>query len=237
MFMLQWLLVLAWMLFTVPGVAVVPQSSLPGACEILLSQNLRSGDLIFSEVDNFLYRRVARVSGGWTSHVGIIMRDVDHRWVVYESRPPYSSKTPLCDFVSRNAAGRIVISRYEFADNIGRAEEQRLRESAEKRMHIRYDLWFDLDSRKSTFCSKFVNDVFKEALGIEIGRIESLQELLSNIANSSSRAKDLKFWKAWFLGRIPWKQRTLSPQSQLDDRHFRIWFDSRPNAPAPLSSH
>lgn len=200
-------------------------------CDQIPQNDLQVGDLIFSEIDNFLYRRVARASGGWVSHVGIIHQDADKNWVVYESRPPLSVRTPLCDFVERNSEGRIALSRLNDRKIIGPLQEKQMQESAERRLKKRYDLWFNYDSRKSTFCSKFVDAVFKESIGIDVGSIEALDRLFKNIENSATAVGDVKFWKTWFFGRIPWKQRTLSPQSQLEDPDFHVWFDSKNLAP------
>jgi hypothetical protein len=196
-------------------------------CDSIRPESLRVGDLIFSEVDNFLYRRVARASGGWTSHVGIIHQGAQKNWVVYESRPPLSARTPFCDFIKRNSAGRIALSRINESNRIGQLEEKRIQDGAEKRLKKRYDLWFNYDSTKTTFCSKFVDVIFRESLGLPVGKIEPLETLFKNIEGGAGASGDLRFWKAWFLGSIPWKQRTLSPQSQFDDPNFHVWFDSK----------
>ncbi|EJA7649045.1 TPA: YiiX/YebB-like N1pC/P60 family cysteine hydrolase, partial [Escherichia coli] len=57
-------------------------------------------------------------------------------------------------------------------------------------------------------CSKFVFDIYKEALCIPVGEIETFGELL----NSNPNAK-LTFWKFWFLGSIPWERKTVTPAS------------------------
>ena len=58
------------------------------------------------------------------------------------------------------------------------------------------------------FCSKFVFDIYKEALCIPVGEIETFGQLL----NSNPNAK-LTFWKFWFLGSIPWERKTVTPAS------------------------
>lgn len=51
-------------------------------------------------------------------------------------------------------------------------------------------------------------DIYKEALSIPIGDVETFEELL----NSNPNAK-LTFWKLWFLGSIPWERKTVTPAS------------------------
>ena len=53
-----------------------------------------------------------------------------------------------------------------------------------------------------------VFDIYKEALCIPVGEIETFGELL----NSNPNAK-LTFWKFWFLGSIPWERKTVTPAS------------------------
>jgi hypothetical protein len=72
-----------------------------------------------------------------------------------------------------------------------------------------YHLGFNYDSRRM-FCSKFVHEVFREALGVEIGTVQTFGELLECKPDQA-----LGFWKLWFFGRIPWTRRTVTPASQL----------------------
>ncbi len=51
-------------------------------------------------------------------------------------------------------------------------------------------------------------DIYKKALCIPVGEIETFGELL----NSNPNAK-LTFWKFWFLGSIPWERKTVTPAS------------------------
>jgi hypothetical protein len=195
-------------------------------CSDIPENDLHVGDLIFARIDNFLYRRVARVSGGWTSHVGIVLKDDDGRWVVFQSRPVYSQKTPFCAFVKHYSKTRIAIARYKQPGEFFPDEQRRLLAAAKKRLHVRYDLHFNLEARKTTFCSKFVDEIYFEALGIHIGKVEDFGDLLKNVENSPYLKGDMKFWNRWFWGKIPWDQKTLTPNTQLNDPNFHVWFDS-----------
>jgi hypothetical protein len=193
-------------------------------CEELRPQ-LKEGDLIFTEIDNFLYRRVARVSGGWTSHVGVVFEEKGYGWTVYESRPPKVTRTPFCKFVTRSP-GRFALSRWNHSEELDAATIQKMKKIGMGQMKRPYDLWFNYDSRKTTFCSKFVDSIYQGATGERVGTLETLKDLLSNIEETPFGLKDLKFWRYWFFGKIPWEQRTLSPQSQFEDSDFHAWFDS-----------
>lgn len=74
------------------------------------------------------------------------------------------------------------------------AVEQKLAimEQVPARLNKFYHTGFKYESSRQ-FCSKFVFDIYKEALCIPVGDIETFEELL----HSNPDAK-LAFWKFWF---------------------------------------
>lgn len=86
-------------------------------------------------------------------------------------------------------------------------QKQRIVEQVPSRLRKLYHTGFKYESSRQ-FCSKFVFDIYKEALCIPVGEIETFGELL----NSNPNAK-LTFWKFWFLGSIPWERKTVTPAS------------------------
>lgn len=80
-------------------------------------------------------------------------------------------------------------------------------EQVPARLNKFYHTGFKYESSRQ-FCSKFVFDIYKEALCIPVGDIETFEELL----HSNPDAK-LTFWKFWFLGSIPWDRKTVTPAS------------------------
>jgi Permuted papain-like amidase enzyme, YaeF/YiiX, C92 family len=167
---------------------------------------LQIGDIVFIRVANFLYRRVADATMSWTSHVGMIHRRDGDDWLVAESAVPRSRYCPLRRFIRRSEAGRCAILRLK--SPLDAQAQKRLQEEAARRMGQWYHLGFNLDSRHQ-FCSKFVYEVYRDALGVHVGTIESFRELLHR-----NPVSPLAFWRIWFLGRIPWERRTITPGSQ-----------------------
>lgn len=185
---------------------------------------LQDGDVIFIRISNFLYRRVADTSNSWESHVGLIFRRPDGSWSVAESTIPVSKFTPLQNFVGRSENGRFLVRRSRAP--LTNEDRARLRKSAEARLDKLYHLGFNYDSPRE-YCSKFVYDVYQEALGREVGRIETFRQLLS--ANPESPTC---FWRLWFFGFIPWDRRCVTTTSQLKDERFETVFDTE-SAGAP----
>jgi hypothetical protein len=183
-----------------------------------LTPQLQDGDLIFIRISNPIFRRVAETTDSWETHVGILFSGTNGTWQVAESTFPFSKFSPLDRFIARSEHGRFCVLRYR--EGLTPEEKLDLRLSAGLRMGIRYDLGFNYDSPR-LYCSKFVRQVYQEATGYNVGRLETFQQLLDN----NPRAP-LDFWRAWFFGFIPWDRRCVTTTSQLKSREFVPVFDS-----------
>ena len=82
-----------------------------------------------------------------------------------------------------------------------------------------YDTGFNLRSRRQ-FCSRFVREVLQESTGEAIGEVQTFRELLER-----NPAADLRIWKMWYFGRIPWDRTTVTPESLYTCRSLQIVFD------------
>jgi hypothetical protein len=177
---------------------------------------LHPGDLLFTSIPNYLYRRVARATGSKTSHVGIAFQDPDGGWLVAESAVPTVRYSPIADFISRSDSDWIAVRRMR--GGLTTDQVASLRYECDKRMGRLYHLGFHyLSSRQ--FCSKFVYETYLAAVGVEVGTLESFQALLNNLPDTP-----LLFWRLWFFGRIPWSRLTVTPASQLtSDQLETVW--------------
>ncbi|WP_210397713.1 YiiX/YebB-like N1pC/P60 family cysteine hydrolase [Motiliproteus sediminis] len=169
---------------------------------------LREGDILFISINAFLYRQVARGTGSWCSHVGIAIKEAGEWWVL-ESKVPTVARTRLRDFLARTCNGELAVRR--LPRPLSADERVKLKAAAEQRMGIWYHLGFRYDSKRM-FCSKFVYEVYREALGFLPGKLQTLGELLDENPQAS-----VGFWRTWYLGFIPWSRRTVTPASQLHD--------------------
>ena len=168
---------------------------------------LQSGDIVFISEPYPVCHLIAATCESWDSHVGILFREPDGRLVVAESRVPFCSYTTLDKFLARSEAGRFAIRRLH--GSLSAEQVSKLRAEADRRMGRVYHQGFNFDSSRE-FCSKFVYGVYRDALGIEVGRLETFRELLSR----NPRAP-VGWWRLWFFGFIPWKRRTVTTTSQL----------------------
>jgi Permuted papain-like amidase enzyme, YaeF/YiiX, C92 family len=168
---------------------------------------LQSGDIVFISEPYPVCHLIAATCESWDSHVGILFRDPDGRLRVAESRVPCCAWTTLDKFLSRTSAGKFAIRRLN--GGVSKSQANLLRFECNRRMGRPYHQGFNFDSSRE-FCSKFVYGVYRDALGIEVGKLETFHELLSR----NPRAP-VGWWRLWFLGFIPWKRRTVTPTSQL----------------------
>ena len=214
-------LVTAFLLLTTLGFASEPVAPSAALCEAL-SALVQPGDLVFVEIDNFVLRRVARATGGWANHVGIVLDRSAQGWTVAESKVPLSQTGSLCDLLERTRAP-VAIRRH---NRIWAANDMNdIKREVRARLGIAYDMKFNFDSKKQ-YCSKFVYEIFKAALDLELGKIETLGDIMDNMKDLPTYEEDLAFWEFYYGGEIPRNQRIVTPESQYRDANLRTIFDN-----------
>ena len=178
---------------------------------------LQEGDIVFISINAFLYKQVAKGTGSWSSHVGFAIQE-QGQWLIVESAVPCVTKTPLRKFLARTCNGELMIRRLKNRPTASQIAA--LKTAADKRMGTFYHLGFKFESNRQ-FCSKFVYEVYKEAIGIKLGKVQTLAQLLQENPQASVR-----FWRCWYLGFIPWHRKTLTPASQITDKSLFTVFST-----------
>lgn len=180
--------------------------------------NYEVGDIVFTCIGSTLFREIASASNCWSNHVGMIIGHDGRDYIVAESRVPLSSTTTLDRFIHRSAGQRHSIRRLK--GGLTLEQKQALLQQVPSRLHKVYHTGFNYDSSRQ-FCSKFVFDIYQEALSIQVGSIENFDELL----RKNPQAK-LTFWKFWFIGSIPWSRNTVTPASLWRNRDLSVVYNS-----------
>ena len=180
---------------------------LPVTTRLQLAAHLRVGDLVFIRIPYKPFLEVAKATGSWTNHVGIVvgMRGCEPQ--IAESAFPLARTTTLSRFLRRSAGGRIAVRRSP--RGLSALEQNLLRQAVQDRAGRFYDTGFNLKSGRQ-FCSRYVREVLFEATGVAVGEVQSFSDLYA-----SQPAAALRFWKIWFLGAIPWTRETVTPASLL----------------------
>ena len=75
-----------------------------------VAKELQPADILFLDINEYLFRKVAEATNSWTSHVGVAIWE-DEKWMIYESVDPVSKKTPLCEFLKRTRKDHVAVRR------------------------------------------------------------------------------------------------------------------------------
>jgi Permuted papain-like amidase enzyme, YaeF/YiiX, C92 family len=188
-----------------------------------LEHTLCAGDIIFTRIPRAPFSQIADVTKTWTNHVGIVVGFNSRGAVVAESRVPLSCRTRFANFVQRSERGRVAVLR--LPRPLSDEEIQRLPRAARRRLGKVYDTGFNLRSRRQ-FCSRFVHEVLQESTGEVVGEIITFRDLLERNPET-----DLRIWKVWYFGRIPWQRTTITPASLYTSPSLRVVFDGRVEPP------
>ena len=182
-----------------------------------LARSLQVGDIVFTRIGAYPFRKVAEATGTWTNHVGIVLDVSGQEPVIGESRFPFSGSTTLSRFVARSAGGRVAVMR--LPTPLTPAQQAAIVAAAAQREHVFYDTGFDAHSHRQ-FCSRYVREVLLQGAGVEVGRVETFEALLKSAPQS-----DVGFWRVWYFGNIPWHRETVTPASVLHTPGLRTVFD------------
>lgn len=164
-----------------------------------------TGDIVFTCIGAALFGQISAASRSWCNHVGIIIGHNGEDYLVAESRVPLSTVTTFSLFIQRSAEKRYAVRR--LCNGLTVEQKLAIVEQVPARLNKFYHTGFKYESSRQ-FCSKFVFDIYKSALGISIGDVETFQQLL--LSNPDAK---LTFWKFWFMGAIPWERKTVTPAS------------------------
>jgi hypothetical protein len=118
--------------------------------------------------------------------MGLVRRADDGGVLVYEAAGPVK-QTPIAEWIARGDGGHFVVMRLKDADRLLTSEALGKIAQAESRFRGRpYDLAFDWSDAR-IYCSELVWKVYKEALGLELGKLQRLGDF--DLTNPLVRAK------------------------------------------------
>jgi hypothetical protein len=197
--------------------AAAREPALPTLRPRELEVALRAGDIVFTRIRGAPFRQIADATDTWTNHVGIVVGFDRAGAVVAESRVPLSCRTRFANFVRRSAEGRVAVLR--LPRPLSEDEIRRLQRETGCRMGRLYDTGFNLRSRRQ-FCSRFVREVLQESTGVVVGEVTTFREMFERKPDT-----DLRLWKAWYFGRIPWERATVTPGSLYVSPGLEVVFD------------
>lgn len=140
--------------------------------------------------------------------MGIIYKQ-GNDFFVYEAVQPVKL-TPLNDWINRGENRHYVVKRIKDSENLLTPETlTKMKQIGEKYNGKDYDLYFEWSDSK-IYCSELVWKIYKEAVGLEIGKLESLSDF--NLTDESVKQK----LKERYGDNIPKDELVISPASMFN---------------------
>lgn len=176
--------------------------------EKLAGQNqIQNGDIIFQTSLSDQSKAIQLATRSPYSHCGIIYKEGD-RYFVYEAIQPVKT-TPLEKWIARGKDGHYVIKRLKNAEEILTPTVlQKMKKAGQKFNGKNYDLYFEWSDER-IYCSELIWKIYKETTGLEIGKLEKLQDF--DLSYGPVKAK----MKERYGKNIPLQETVISPASMF----------------------
>ena len=172
------------------------------------NDEIKNGDLIFQTSLSGQSKAIQLATKSKYSHCGLIYKD-GNDFYVFEAVQPIK-RTPLDKWISRGLDGKYVIKRLKNADQVLTPETlTKMKEVGEQFNNKNYDLTFEWSDDK-IYCSELIWKIYHRATGIEIGKLEKLNDF--DLTNEAVKQK----MKERYGDKIPTNEIVISPASIFD---------------------
>lgn len=138
------------------------------------TKTIKEGDIIFQTSISSQSKAIQLATKSKYSHVGIIFKSTQNNdFLVLEAVQPVKF-TPLNEWIKRGENAHFVVKRLKNADTLLTDEViKKMKSVGNKFVGKNYDLYFEW-SNERIYCSELVWKIYKEALDIELGKLEKL---------------------------------------------------------------
>ena len=179
---------------------------------------IQNGDIIFQTSTSGQSKAIQIATGSKYSHMGIIYK-LGNDFFVYEAVQPVKL-TPLNDWINRGENGHYVVKRINHSESLLNPETlTKMKKIGEKYSGKDYDLYFEWsDSR--IYCSELVWKIYKEAVGLEIGKLDKLSDY-----NLTDKAVKQKLAER-YGDNIPDDELVISPASMFNSDQLITVFEN-----------
>ena len=178
------------------------------SCSVLPPVELMDGDIIFHSSMSKQSKAVELATHSELTHMGVLFQR-DGEWFVAEAIHPVKT-TPLAVFILRGKGRHYTIMRLRDRAVLATPEaQQRFREEIDAQLGKSYDEAFAWNDSEM-YCSELVWKAYKRALGVELGKLQSLGDF--DLSHPVVRAK----LQERYGGTIPLDEKVISPQAIAD---------------------
>lgn len=143
------------------------------AADVASLPSLKTGDIVFQTDSSGQALAIIMASASPFSHVGIVHVDNKGQPIVWEAVGPVK-KTPLADWIAHGRGGRLQVMR--FKTPLPATDWQKVFGWIKKQQGKPYDIYFT-DGNDSFYCSELVHDALQAAVGITLGKSQSVASL------------------------------------------------------------
>lgn len=171
---------------------------------------LQEGDIIFHTSRSSQSIAIQSATKSPYSHMGVVLSH-NGKLAVFEASATVRY-TPVSDWIKRGEGGRYVVKRVR--GGLSSSQQVALRASAQAFDGKPYDPTFEWsDSR--IYCSELVWKMYKRALGLEIGRLQTLKDF-----DLTSKAVKEKM-KQRYGADVPLEETVISPVAMLESKNLQ----------------
>lgn len=175
-------------------------------------KNLQTGDIIFQTSRSNQSKAIQLATGSRYSHMGILY-ETDGELFVYEAIEPVTL-TKLEAWIARGENAHYVVKRLKASETILTNENlKRMKDVGEKFKGKNYDLYFEWSDDR-IYCSELVWKIYKEALGVELGRLQALGEF--DLSHPIVKSKIEERYKTT----IPLEEKVISPVAMFESEEL-----------------
>lgn len=169
-----------------------------------IQNNFKVGDILFQSSESRQSKAIELATHSKFSHVAMIV-EKDGKLVVVEALQPVKY-TPIEDWIKQGKESKFTQCRLKDADKVLTTEvKQKMRKLAKANVGKNYDLYFEWSDEKM-YCSELVWKIYKEAAGVEVGKIRKFKEY------DFSHPEVKKQLKERYGNNIPSEEKIVSPE-------------------------
>ena len=170
-----------------------------------IKEDFQEGDIIFQTSKSNQSKAIQFATKSKYSHMGIIYFENEQPYV-YEATQPVKL-TPMQKWIDRGEDALFVVKRLKDADIILTKEvKTKMKQVGQQYKGKDYDIYFGWSDDR-IYCSELVWKIYKQACGIEVGKLEKLQDF-----DLTSKAVKEKLMER-YGGKIPLEENVISPES------------------------
>ncbi len=178
--------------------------------ELSDSNKLKNGDIIFQTSLSNQSKAIQLATHSKYSHCGLIFHSDTGKvaWYVLEAVKTVRY-TPLDKWICRGDGGHYVIKRVKTDPPLSDVMLLQLKRIGEKFLGKEYDWYFEWSDDK-IYCSELVWKSYFELTGLEVGKLQKLEDL--DLTNDHVKAK----MKERYGDKIPLEEKMITPASIFD---------------------